>query len=122
MQVGVRDPGLIPGSGRSSGGGHGNPLQYSFLENPHGQKLVGYSPWGHKELDRTEVTQGEKPIEYKTLRVNPNINQGPWIIIMCQCWFISVANAPLLLIMGEVMPLWGQDIMGNLSTFQSILL
>ena len=30
----VRDTGLIPGSGRSPGGGHGNPLQYSFLENP----------------------------------------------------------------------------------------
>ena len=28
------DAGLIPGSGRSSGGGHGNPLQYSCLENP----------------------------------------------------------------------------------------
>ena len=26
--------GLIPGSGRSSRGGHGNPLQYSCLENP----------------------------------------------------------------------------------------
>ena len=30
----IRDVGLIPGSGRSSGGGHGNPLQYSCLENP----------------------------------------------------------------------------------------
>ena len=29
----VRDLGLIPGSGRSPGGGHGNPLQYSCLEN-----------------------------------------------------------------------------------------
>ena len=28
------DTGLIPGSGRSPGGGNGNPLQYSFLENP----------------------------------------------------------------------------------------
>ena len=28
------DPGLIPGSGRSPGGGHGNSLQYSCLENP----------------------------------------------------------------------------------------
>ena len=28
------DPGLIPGFGRSPGGGHGNPLQYSHLENP----------------------------------------------------------------------------------------
>ena len=31
---GVRDVGLIPGPGGSSGGGHGNPLQYSCLENP----------------------------------------------------------------------------------------
>ena len=49
------DPGSIPGVGRSPGGGHGNPLQYSCLENPHGQTiLAGYRPWGHKELDRTE--------------------------------------------------------------------
>ena len=41
----VRDAGLIPGLGRSPGGGYGNPLQYSFLENPHGQRsLVDYSP------------------------------------------------------------------------------
>ena len=44
----VGDPGLIPGSGRSSGGGHGNPLQYSCLENPHGQRcLVGSQRVGH---------------------------------------------------------------------------
>jgi len=48
------DLGLIPGLGRSPGGGHGNPLQYSCLENPHGQKtLAGYSPWGHKVSDKT---------------------------------------------------------------------
>ena len=47
------DVGLIPGSGRSPGGGHANPLQY-----PHGQRiLVGCSPWGHKESDRTEATE-----------------------------------------------------------------
>ena len=49
------DLGSIPGSGRSPGGGHGNPLQYSCLENPHGQRsLAGYSPWGRKESDTTE--------------------------------------------------------------------
>ena len=32
--VDVRDPSSILGSGRFSGGGHGNPLQYSCLENP----------------------------------------------------------------------------------------
>ena len=46
---------MIPGLGRSPGGGHGNPLQCSFLENPHGQRsLAGYSPWGRKESGMTE--------------------------------------------------------------------
>ena len=37
------------------GGGHGNPLQCSCLEIPHGQRsLAGCSPWGRKESDRTE--------------------------------------------------------------------
>ena len=44
------DTGLIPGSRRSPGGGNGNPLQYSCLENP----MAGYSPWGRKESDMTE--------------------------------------------------------------------
>ena len=49
------DLGSIPGSGRSPGGEHGNPLQYSCLENPHGQRsLVGYSPQGCTESDMTE--------------------------------------------------------------------
>ena len=49
------DLGSIPGLGRSPGGGHGSPLQYSGLENPCGQRsLVGYSPWGHIESDTTE--------------------------------------------------------------------
>ena len=30
----IKDVGLIPGLGRFFGGGHGNPLQYSYLENP----------------------------------------------------------------------------------------
>ena len=51
----VGELGSIPGLGRSPGGGHGNPLQYSCLENPHGQRsLAGYSPWGHKEPDTTK--------------------------------------------------------------------
>ena len=53
----VRDVGSIPGLGRSPGGEHGNPLQYSCLENPQGQSsLAGYSPQGHRELDTTEAT------------------------------------------------------------------
>jgi len=42
----VGDLGSIPVLGRSPGEGNGNPLQYYCL--------VGYSPWGHKELDMTE--------------------------------------------------------------------
>ena len=53
---GGRDSGSIPVSGRCPGRGHGNPLKYSYLENPHGQRgLVGYSPWDCKELDMAEV-------------------------------------------------------------------
>ena len=51
----VRNVGSIPGLGRSPGGGHGNSLQYSCLENPHGySNLAGYSSWGGKELDMNE--------------------------------------------------------------------
>ena len=53
----IRDTGSIPGSGRPPGEAHGNPLQGSHLESPRGQgSLAGCSPWGHKELDMTEMT------------------------------------------------------------------
>ena len=45
------DLGLIPGLGRFPGEGKGYPLQYSGLEN----SMDCYSPWGCKELDRTEL-------------------------------------------------------------------
>ena len=50
--------GSISGLGIFSGGGHGNPLQYSCLENPM-DRGVGYNPWGHKELDMTGLTVGQ---------------------------------------------------------------
>ena len=53
----IRDIGLISGSGRPTGGGNSNPLQYSCLENPTdrgtGQATV-HDPWGCKDLDMTE--------------------------------------------------------------------
>ena len=53
----TKEVGSILGLGRSPGEGIGNPLQYSSLENSMGQRsLAGYSPWGHKESDRTEAT------------------------------------------------------------------
>ena len=51
----VGDLGLSPGLGRSPGEGNGNPLQDYCLENPMDRGAwIGYSPWGHKELDTTE--------------------------------------------------------------------
>ena len=53
------DVGSIPRSGRSPGGGHGDSLQYSCLENPmdRGAWRGVYSPWDHKEWDLTEATE-----------------------------------------------------------------
>ena len=49
----TRDMGSIPGSGRSPGGGIPTPV--FFPGDTHGQRsLVGYSPWGCRELDTTE--------------------------------------------------------------------
>ena len=60
------DVGLIPGSGRSSGKGKGNPIHFCLLQgrptpNPflpgefYGQRgLAGYSPWGLKKSEMTE--------------------------------------------------------------------
>ena len=54
----IKEARSIPRLGKSPGVGNGNPLQYSWLENPTGQRsLAGYSPWGVKESDTTEATQ-----------------------------------------------------------------
>ena len=60
----AEDLGLIPGLGRSPGGGHGNPLQYSCLENLHGQRnLEGCRSWGGKESDTTERHSTTTPLQ-----------------------------------------------------------
>ena len=56
--VDIRDAHWYPRSGRFPGRGQGNWLQYSCLENPHGQRSpAGYSPWGHRESDTTGTTE-----------------------------------------------------------------
>ena len=72
------DLGSIPGWGRSPGGGHGNPLQYSCLENPHGQRsLAGYNPWGHKESDTTEQ---QSTAQWLMMQVILSYN---WLLVVC---------------------------------------
>ena len=51
----VGDTVLIPGLGRSPGGGHGNPLQYSCLENPMDRGTWWTTAHRCRELDMTEV-------------------------------------------------------------------
>ena len=62
------DLGSIPGLGRFPEGGHGNPLQCSSLENPHGQRsLADYSPRGHKGSDMTEwLSMGHNQVTSRT--------------------------------------------------------
>ena len=64
-----KNTGSIPGSERSPGEGHGNPLKYSCLENPVDKRsLAGYSPRGHKASDMTEglsTTQHSKALRVK---------------------------------------------------------
>ena len=64
------DPGSSPGSGRSPGEGHGNPLPYSCLENPHGQRrLVDCSPWGRTESGTTErLSTQHMPVKYQAFK------------------------------------------------------
>ena len=50
----VRDKGSIPGSGKSPGGGHGNPLQYFCLVNPLDRGTGRLQSMGFAESDRTE--------------------------------------------------------------------
>ena len=50
----VRDSGLIPGLGRAPGGGHGNPLQYSCLENPMDRGAIAHRV--AKRRDRSDFS------------------------------------------------------------------
>ena len=53
----LRGKGLIPGLGRSPGGGHSNPLQYSCLENPMDREVWWATVHkGYTESDTTEAT------------------------------------------------------------------
>ena len=76
---------MIPGSGRSPGEGNGNPLQYSCLENPHGQRsLAGYNPWSHKESDMTEQLNTDSKLTFLISAeiVRPNLVKLAFFVTM----------------------------------------
>ena len=73
------DLGSIPELRRCPGGGHGRPLQYSSLENRHGQRsLAGYSPGGRKELDTTEWLSAYTHTHTHTHTHTPTSPEGAW--------------------------------------------
>ena len=83
------DLGSIPGSGRSPGEGHGNPLQYSCIQKSmdRGAWQATYSPWGLKELDVTEWV------------THPRVRKGVWnsqlkCTIHASCGFICLSQCP----------------------------
>ena len=58
LPTNVGDVGSIPGSGRSSGGGNGNPTPVFLSGESHGQRsLVGYSSWVHKRVGHNLGTE-----------------------------------------------------------------
>ena len=86
------DPGSIPGLGRSPEGGNGNPLQYSCLENLHGQRnLEGYVPWGHEESAMTSWLKNNNcrwtwPTLWPRWGLNPKVRKNmSYLIIYSLC-------------------------------------
>ena len=78
----AREDSLIPGSGRSPGGGNCTPI--SLPGEFHGQgSLVGYSPWGHKELDITEQLGKD---------THTKIKGGYWLfdVHLVKSWILSI--------------------------------
>ena len=77
----VGDLGSISGLGRSLGGGPGNPLYYSCLENPHGQRnMAGYSPWSCQQFNMTEQLStaqdqflGQEDSLEKEMAIHPSV-------------------------------------------------
>ena len=67
----VVDVDSIPGSRRSPGGGNGNPLQHSCLENPMDDRsLAGYSPQGQKRVGQNLATkQQQQRIVFKNMLI-----------------------------------------------------
>ena len=62
------DPGLIPGLGRSPGGGHGNPLQYSCLENPHAEEPDRLQSMGSQRVGHDRATNTFSLFNFQVMR------------------------------------------------------
>ena len=73
----VREEGLVPVSGRSSAGGHSNPLQYSCWENPMDRDWQATVHVGHRDSDKAEATEHAAHIFPTSCRISPC---GTWTL------------------------------------------
>ena len=97
----VGDLGSIPGLGGTPGGGHGNRLQYSCLENPHEQRsLAGCSRWGHKELDTTEQLNAHIGTDIQILAVGiwPGCSERLLFSVLSLCYFKVIRRIEVVLL------------------------
>ena len=87
--------GLIPGLGRSPGGGHGSPLQYFCLVNPCRQRsLVGCSQWGHKESDTIEqLSTAKEFVIYSGYQIFIRYMVGKYFLSFCRLSFHFLDSA-----------------------------
>ena len=81
---GIRDSGLIPGSGRSPGGGHGSLLQYSCLENPMGRGAW----WPTAQKFRKSWTW-----QHMTCRTFSQIGLLAWEVVLQAMWRSTMVGA-----------------------------
>ena len=84
------DTGLTPGLGGSPGGGHGNPLQYSCLENPTDRGAGRLQSIGRKESDPTDATEPTAHILFSMVVIPMHIPVN------------SVEETPLLHILSRI--------------------
>ena len=83
----TRNTGSIPGLGRASGEGNGNPLQSSCLENPHGQRnLVGCSPWGHRVRHDKAGIVTHHPMPWTSSSLNQGLLDLFLLLLQCRSW------------------------------------
>ena len=97
----VEDLGSIPGLGRSPGVGHGNALQYSCLENPHGQRSLAGS-MGLKKVRCNWATKHKHTVDLQAVPISAE--QGWLRFTYIYIPFFFKYSFPLWFIPGDIVP------------------
>ena len=97
------DLGLIPWLGRSLGGRHGNPFQYSCVKTPWWQRsLAGCSPWGRKESDMAKRLSTHSTAHRLPLTsYHPKAKSEIYLVELLLCYIVSTAQSITNLKKGE---------------------